>query len=66
MKLIRKSGIDFEQMFAYGYREEFKRKCLKLENLDNGEVLKEDPDFSDRIEDMENDIDSDTNKEKIS
>ena len=57
MKIIRKSGIDFEEMFAYGYRAEFKRKVKLKEELGSEEELEEDPEFVDDPEQMEEDID---------
>lgn len=57
MKIIRKSGIDFEEMFAYGYRAEFKRKLKLKEELGSEEELEEDPEFVDDPEQMEEDID---------
>ena len=58
MKIIRKSGIDFEAMFAFGFRQEFKRKSKKVDALGEGEELVEDPDFVDDPDEMENDIDA--------
>ena len=57
MKIIRKSGIDFEEMFAHGYRAEFRRKQKIKEDLGSEEELEEDPDFVDDAAAMEDDID---------